>query len=137
MVNENYDKISDHRNRYQHMEFQYSRYYLYQFCEKHHVTYDFVCHESDLSPVTFHKILEGKDKHINCFIRMFAAFEPYCDDKDELSTFIAGYIQRMMVEIWTFWGIEPKGWDAEIWELMQKEKAEYEQKQLDKSDKKD
>lgn len=136
MTNEEFGKMNDNRSRYRHMEFPYSSNYLLKFCEKHHITYIPVCNESDLSPVTFHKMLIGEDKHINCFIRMFSAFESFCKDKDELFTFITGYIQRMMIEVWTYKGMEPSGWMTEVWEMMQIEKGDCMQEKLNKKDEK-
>lgn len=122
---ENKKITKDPYAHYRHLRFHYLSYYLRQFFQEHLIKQCSVKSESDFGGSTLSHLLEGKDMHFNCYMRLLTTMGEYCETNEEYMEFIEGFIQRAIIEIWIIWEEEPVDWMVEIWEEMQKEKDKF------------
>lgn len=105
--------------------FQYQCFFLNDFFDSHHIKKNDIEKNSNFGGRTLASLLNGKDMHFNCHLRLLAAMEEYCEDNDEYLDFVLEFLKRSIVEIRLIRGEEPKGWMLITWEKMQLEKNKY------------
>lgn len=124
-TNAPYATTNDPYARYRHITFHYLSYYLHDFFQSHHIKHGAVTSESDFGGNTLSLLLNGKDMHFNCYLRLLTVMGEYCNSNDEYMDFIMEFMQRAIIEIWIIWEEEPVDWMLEVWKKMQKEKDKY------------
>lgn len=110
---------------YRHLTYQYLHYYLADFFQAHSIKKQPVIDDSGFSRSTLASLLDGKDLHFNCYLRLLTVMREYCENDDEYMDFLMGFMKRAIIEIWIIWDEKPEEWIVEIWEKMQDDKNKY------------
>ena len=119
------NKIKDPYSPYRHINFQYLSYYLNDFFNTHHIKKHIVEEDSEFGGKTLSHLLDGKDMHFNCYLRLLAVMGEYCKGREEFLNFIMEFMKRAIIEIWLIWEEDPVDWMVETWEKMQEEKEKH------------
>lgn len=81
-----------------------------------------IIRDANLSEKTLNKILEGKNIHFDCYIRLLFSMREYYPNDDVFLAFILEFIKRALVEVHLIRSKELDEWMPEVWERMQKDR---------------
>lgn len=110
---------------YRHITFHYLHYYLNDFIQTHSVKKHSLSEDSGFGGKTLNHLLEGKDMHFNCYLRLLTSMREFCKDDNEYMDFIMEFMKRAIIEIWIIWEEKPDKWMLDTWKEMLIEKDKY------------
>ena len=110
---------------FRHFTFHYLHYYLTGFFHTHSVKKRELSDECGYGGNTLEHLLEGKDMHFNCHVRLLVMMREYCKDDVEYMNFVMEFMKRAIIEVWIAWEERPEEWMLSTWEEMRKEKDKY------------
>ena len=122
------EKETTHKDPYalfRHFTFHYLHYYLTGFFRTHSVKKRELSDECGYGGSTLEHLLEGKDMHFNCHVRLLVMMREYCKDDVEYMDFVMEFMKRAIIEVWIAWEERPEEWMLSTWEEMRKEKDKY------------
>lgn len=122
------EKETTHKDPYAlfwHFTFHYLHYYLTGFFHTHSVKKRELSDECGYGGNTLEHLLEGKDMHFNCHVRLLVMMREYCKDDVEYMNFVMEFMKRAIIEVWIAWEERPEEWMLSTWEEMRKEKDKY------------
>ena len=122
------EKETTHKDPYalfRHFTFHYLHYYLTGFFHTHSVKKRELSDECGYGGKTLEQLLEGKDMHFNCHVRLLVMMREYCKDDVEYMNFVMEFMKRAIIEVWIAWEERPEEWMLSTWEEMRKEKDKY------------
>ena len=122
------EKETTHKDPYalfRRFTFHYLHYYLTGFFHTHSVKKRELSDECGYGGNTLEHLLEGKDMHFNCHVRLLVMMREYCKDDVEYMNFVMEFMKRAIIEVWIAWEERPEEWMLSTWEEMRKEKDKY------------
>lgn len=122
------EKETTHKDPYalfRHFTFHYLHYYLTGFFHTHSVKKRELSDECGYGGNTLEHLLEGKDMHFNCHVRLLVMMREYYKDDVEYMNFVMEFMKRAIIEVWIAWEERPEEWMLSTWEEMRKEKDKY------------
>lgn len=63
---------------------------------------------------TYHRLLEGEDMHLNCYLRFFHILSTYCQSAEEFWECVMEFMKQALSEVCRMMGVEEENWGAEV-----------------------